>query len=174
MRMTFLLFVARNILSKIWSQSWRLEERILHSDSSKRRTRALPLPTLQPGLAIRILQALDPGQVDVLRDASHVRRVQFPVAFRAFAGRRVGNNLTDGVGAALCKVHAGIGAFGPDAGRFEVAVVVEVTSVDALLLAALLVRHADLSEWTIRVPSAAGQTNSILWIVFAFLAKFTR
>ena len=46
------------------------------------RAHALPLSARLPGHAVRVLEAVDVGQVHVLGDAGHVRRVQLFVAVR--------------------------------------------------------------------------------------------
>jgi hypothetical protein len=44
----------------------------------------------------------------------------------------VADDLTDGIGAALLELLTGVGALSAETGRGEVAVVVEVTPVDAV------------------------------------------
>ncbi len=135
---------------------------LLHVNSPKRRARALPVQTSQTLFAVRVLETLDSREVHVLGHTRHVRRIELSEARRTLASGRVGNNLAHGVGAALGKVHARVGALALQTRRLEIAVVVEVTTVHAFFLPLFLIRHANLSEGAICVSSTSGEADAVL------------
>ena len=77
------------------------------------------------------------------------------------------DRLAYGVGAALAEVGAGVGAGSVNAGRVLRAVVVEVAAVFALPVT------TDLTERTVGVSPAAGQTDPVSSALFGLLAELS-
>jgi hypothetical protein len=129
----------------------------------------LALPVLAFGTcrAVRVPEALQLGQVHALGYAGVVRRVQLTEPGRAGAGGRVAHGLTDGVGAALVEVDAGVEAGAVDAGGVLGAVVVKVAAVFALPVL------ADLAERAVGVSPAAGEADAVSAAVLRLLAELS-
>ena len=77
------------------------------------------------------------------------------------------DGVTHGVGAALGEVTTGVRAGAVDAGRVLRTVVVKVAAVLALTIL------ANLSEWTVRVSPASGQTDSVTSAFLRLLAELS-